>query len=262
MSLQSLQRLDRKARGLAPLKHELARHEESSRNRGCQGARCGRPSRWRACQRGERHHRRRRCARSPQGWVPEERSQQRFHVAKNAYTYLGFWVDEVDEDELDGDPQSVEKRQIPVLGEVVPSDRVSLTTDGEDSLDGNVHDHKTLGTESVGQNLESVGDKQTRPGKSIAYTKEPHKGNLCVSGTLVCLAGVLVDGAGDGPANERHHHTSGCAKEEGTTSDFVNQGSGICGYDERQDTFTTGQLHRGLVEGFWIRIVARLTAIF
>lgn len=106
-------------------------------------------------------------------------------MAKGACTYLGFWVDKVDEDELDEDPQSVEKRQIPVLREVVPSDRVGLTTNGEDSLDGNVHDHKTLGTECVGQNLKSVGDKQTRPGKSIADTKEPYKRNLCVSGTLV-----------------------------------------------------------------------------
>jgi hypothetical protein len=109
-------------------------------------------------------------------------------VAKDVYTYLGFWVDKVDEDELDEDPQSVEKRQIPVLREVVPSDRVSLTADSEDGLDGDVHDHKTLGTECVGQNLKSVGDKQTRPSKGIAHTKEPHKRNLCVSGTLVCLA--------------------------------------------------------------------------
>lgn len=149
-----------------------------------------------------------------------------------------------------------------MLREVVPSDRVGLTANGEDSLDGNVHDHKTLGTECVGKNLESIGDKQTRPGKGIAYTKEPDKRNLCVPGTLVCLAGVLVDGAGDGPANETHHHTSGCAQEEGTTSDLVNQGSSICGYDERQDTFTTSQLYHGLVENFLARIAARLTAIF
>jgi hypothetical protein len=59
----------------------------------------------------------------------------------------------------------VEERQVPVLGEILPGDGVGLTADGQDSLDGDVHDHETLGTESVRQDLERVGYEKTRPRK-------------------------------------------------------------------------------------------------
>lgn len=103
------------------------------------------------------------------------------------YTYLGFGIDKVDKDEFDEDPKSVEEGQVPVLGKVVPRDGVGLTAHGENSLNSDVHDHETLGTKGIWQNLESVGNEQTGPGKGIEDTKEPHKGNLCVSGTLVRL---------------------------------------------------------------------------
>ena len=117
-------------------------------------------------------------------------------------TYLGLGVDEVDKDKFDGNPEGVEESQVPVLREVVPCDGVRLTTNGEDSLHSDVHDHETLSTESVRQNFESVGNKQTRPGESVENTEDPDEWNLSVTGCGVGVAGVLVDGAGDGPADE------------------------------------------------------------
>ena len=89
-----------------------------------------------------------------------------------------------------------------MLGKVVPCDGVRLTTNGEDSLHSDVHDHETLSTESVRQNLESVGNEQTRPGESVEDTEDPDEWNLSVTGCGVGVAGVLIDGAGDGPADE------------------------------------------------------------
>lgn len=57
----------------------------------------------------------------------------------------------------------VEEGEVPVLWQVLPSHGVGLTTDGEDSLDGDVHDHETLGTKAVWENLKRIRDKQTRP---------------------------------------------------------------------------------------------------
>lgn len=76
----------------------------------------------------------------------------------------GLRVHKVDEDEFDSDPQSVEQGKVPVVGKTFPGDRVGLTaswlarlkdktsirqnlpSDSEDGLDGDVHNHQTLGT--------------------------------------------------------------------------------------------------------------------
>lgn len=94
---------------------------------------------------------------------------------------LGLDVEEPDEDELNGVPKSVEEHEVPVLGEVIPGDLVGLAgpmlvfcvamrmrcqvqdllSNGKDSLDGNVHNSHSLGTEMKGEDLEGVGNEQT-----------------------------------------------------------------------------------------------------
>ncbi len=134
-----------------------------------------------------------------------------------------------------------------MLGKVVPCDGVGLATNSENSLNSDVHDHETLGTESIRKNFESVGNKQTRPSERIADTEEPDEWNLSVAGCGVAVAGVLVDGAGNGPADETDDHTSGGAEEERTTTDFVDQGSCVDGNEKSQDALTTGKLNNMLV---------------
>ena len=125
-----------------------------------------------------------------------------------------------------------------MLGETLPGDGVGLTTNGKDSLNGDVHDHETLGTQSIRKDLECVSDEETRPGECVEDTEDPDAGNLDVTSSLVGLARVLVDGGGDGPADEGHAHTGGGGQEERTTTNLVDEGSGIEGHSEIQDTFT------------------------
>jgi hypothetical protein len=125
-----------------------------------------------------------------------------FSCLERTCTYLSLGVDEVDEDELDGNPESVEESQVPVLGQVLPCYRVGLTTDSENGLNSDVHDHETFGTEGIGQDFESIGNKQTRPSERVEDTEDPDEWNLSVTSCRVGVAGVLVDGASDGPADE------------------------------------------------------------
>lgn len=143
---------------------------------------------------------------------------------------LGLGVDEVHEGQFDADPAlrivrvcscsldivktySVEESQIPVLRKTIPGNRIGLTTDSEYSLDGDVHDHETLGSKSVWENLESIGDKKARPGEGVEDTEDPDEGNLSVASRLVSPVGILVDGASDGPGDEGADHADGRGQE-------------------------------------------------
>lgn len=125
-----------------------------------------------------------------------------------------------------------------MLGKTLPGNGVGLTTNSENSLNSDVHDHETLSTESVRKNLKSVGDEKTRPGESVEDTVDPDEGDLGVTGSFVALARVLVGGAGDGPAHERDDHTSGGSQEERATTDLVDEGGGVQSNSEVEDTLT------------------------
>jgi len=145
---------------------------------------------------------------------------------------LGFNVDEVDEDEFDTDPQGVEQGEVPVTWKLLPGDWVGLVTDGQDGLDGQVHDHETLGTETEWQDLDGVGDEETRPGDGVEDTEDPDDWDLDVTGSLVGGTRVLVDGRGDGPEDEHDDHTGGTDEEEWATTSPVNQSGRGDGNDE------------------------------
>lgn len=116
----------------------------------------------------------------------------------------------------------------------------NILANGEDGLDGDVHDHHTLSTKVEGQNLKSVGDKETRETDGVEDTEEPNEGQLGVSGTLVgdldtvgelvgdgnLNLGVLVDSTSDGPESERGDHTAGGGQEERTATELVDAKSG------------------------------------
>jgi hypothetical protein len=50
---------------------------------------------------------------------------------------------------------------------VVEAERVDVLVDGQGNLDEEVHNHETLGANLEGQDFDSVGDEQTRPGQSV-----------------------------------------------------------------------------------------------
>lgn len=127
-------------------------------------------------------------------------------------------------------------------------------------MDGDVHDHHTLGTEMEGKNFESIGDEQTRETNVVEDAEEPNKGNLRVSGTGIGVhhptlwlgrsrrswdLRVFVDGTSDGPKNERTHHTGDGSQEEGTAAHLVDKKSSTDGETEIDNRLASGELESG-----------------
>lgn len=176
---------------------------------------------------------------------------------------LGLDVEEPDEGGLDKIPESVKEHEVPVLGQVVPRDLVGLAVkethvsmiciynawestgwyvlaNGENSLDGNVHNHHALSTEMEGQDLESVGNEETRETNVVEDTEDPDEDKLGISRAGVGSVGVLVDGTSDGPADESTDHTEDGGQEEGTTTELVDGESGSDGDDQIEDGLAGG----------------------
>jgi hypothetical protein len=116
---------------------------------------------------------------------------------------------------------SVDGVELPVGGKVSESKRVDVLVDGKSNLDEEVHDHETLGTNLEGQDLDSVGDKQTRPSQSVSNGKDPDHGNDTLTGGLATL--LLLLGGADGPDNEAHAHRCGSSDKERSATDAVTQ---------------------------------------
>ena len=88
---------------------------------------------------------------------------------------LGLDDEEVAECELESDPAAVDDVVLP--GDVVERDRVDVLVEDEGEGDGEVEDVETLGTERVGQDLNSVGNNergegQTARRESVSVAKE------------------------------------------------------------------------------------------
>ena len=84
---------------------------------------------------------------------------------------------------------SVEQHKVPVVGKVEPGQLVGLVTESQDGLDGDVHNHHALGTEGIRQDLNSVGDEETRPGSGVEEPMEPDEEDdgLVSTGLFVSL---------------------------------------------------------------------------
>jgi hypothetical protein len=137
---------------------------------------------------------------------------------------------------------SVEQHKVPVVGKVEPGQLVGLVTESQDGLDGDVHNHHALGTEAKGQNLEGVGNEQTREAHVVKGGEEPDEDELGVAGARVGAVRVLVDGAADGPAHKGEAHAAGRDEEQGATAEAVDVHGGYDGDDEIVNGSTGAEL--------------------
>lgn len=128
------------------------------------------------------------------------------------------------------------------MGKVEPGQLVGLVTESQDGLDGDVHNHHTLGAEAKGQNLEGVGNEKTREAHVVKGGEEPDEDELGVAGARVGAVRVLVDGAADGPAHKGEAHAAGRDEEQGATAEAVDVHGGYDGDDEIVNGSTGAEL--------------------
>lgn len=140
---------------------------------------------------------------------------------------LGLDVEEVNEDELDGDPAGVDAVELPLaaLPNAVHGDGVDVVVDDERDVDGDVHDHHALGAQLEGQDLDCVGDQETGPCESVAHTVEPEEHDDSDTGAAVLGLAVLCTGNGSGHETQKHT-ASGCEEERATADAVTEQGAG------------------------------------
>lgn len=132
-----------------------------------------------------------------------------------------------------GTDQSVRQCQ---LGE-----RDCLLSKDQGGLDSQVHNHDTLGTESVGQNLERISDQQSRPGDGVEDREQPHEDNLGITRGLDILS-LFINRGSYSPCKEHENHARGGNKEERSTSNSVHKECTANTDHQTQQGLTTIQL--------------------
>jgi hypothetical protein len=113
--------------------------------------------------------------------------------------------------------------ELPSRVEVLESVRVDVLVDGQSNLNEQVHDHETLGTNLEGQDLDSVGDKQTRPSQRVSDGEDPDHSNDGLTSSLAL--GSLLLRRSDSPDDEGDAHGCGGRDEERATTDAINEQS-------------------------------------
>ena len=140
----------------------------------------------------------------------------------------GLDVHEVDEADLTENPDAVDEVKSPgvTTSELIGSpgvkgQRVEVVVQQEGDLHRDVEDHKTLGTERVGENLNGVTNQETRPASRVKDTVEPDEEDHGVvgSGSLV----LLVKTTGESPEDEDDEHSTGGEKEGEATVEAVDK---------------------------------------
>lgn len=125
--------------------------------------------------------------------------------------------------------------------------------DGKSDLDEEVHDHETLGTDFEGQDLDGVGNKQTRPGKSVSHREDPDHGNdTTTSGLAVVL---LLLGRAYSPDDEAHAHGCGGGDEKRSATHAVTEKCARDGDYEGKDGKTTIDTKLSVTVGYANRVV-------
>jgi hypothetical protein len=76
----------------------------------------------------------------------------------------------------------------------VDGDGVGLGREGEDGLNGDVHDHHTLGAKMERQDFEGIGDEQTRETDGIEDTENPDEDDLADTEALLLSVGLVQTG--------------------------------------------------------------------
>lgn len=122
--------------------------------------------------------------------------------------------------------------------ERVKGDRVGVGVESEGGLDGQVHDHETLGTQLVRQNFDGIADEQTGPGHGVEDTVNPDEDDHGIAGAL--LAVLIVEARRESPEDESDEHAGGGGQEHGPTADLVNKQ----GHGDRDDEGEAGLASR------------------
>jgi hypothetical protein len=130
-----------------------------------------------------------------------------------------------------------------VAGEVLESQGVGIGVECESALNGQVHDHKTLGTQLVRQDLNGVADEQTGPGERVEDLEEPDEEDHGVAGAGGVV--LVVETRGEGPEDEGAEHTASGSKEEGATADLVDEHSHGERDDERHASLASAETELG-----------------
>lgn len=143
--------------------------------------------------------------------------------------------------------------------EVLKGNGVGVDVEGESGLDGDVHDHETLGTQSVGENLDGVADEETRPGERVHDSEEPDEEDHGLVGTRSAL--LVPEGRGDGPEDEGTEHATGGSQESRATAELVDEESHGDGDDEGKAGLTSGETELGGLLAFETGGVVELRGI-
>ena len=107
-------------------------------------------------------------------------------------------------------------------------------------MNSQVHDHDSLGSEHVWENLEGVSNEKTGPTDGIEDTEEPDPCDLNVTAALdIGLSGGLETCGSDSPGEEHSAHTTEGDQEEGSATDSVDETGGGKSDDQRQESLTT-----------------------
>jgi hypothetical protein len=131
--------------------------------------------------------------------------------------------------------------------EILEAVGVDVLVDGKSNLDEQVHDHETLGTDLKGQDLDGVGNKQTRPGKRVSNREDPDHSNDSLTSGLALLSFLLR--RADCPDDESKAHGGSSGNEQWAATDSVAEKSAGDGNDEREDGQTTVETELSVTVG-------------
>jgi hypothetical protein len=139
------------------------------------------------------------------------------------------------------------------MRQVVDGERVGLGREGEDGLDGDVHDHDTLGTELEGQDFERIGDEQTRETDRVEDTEDPDEDDLANAVALRTAVRFVLAGQGS-PNGEGNDHARDGEQEEWASSEFVDDEGGDDGDDQAECGVAESELNTYVSKGEQISI--------
>jgi hypothetical protein len=148
---------------------------------------------------------------------------------------------------------SVDGVELPVGHEMTEPEGVDVLVDGESNLDEEVHDHETLGTNLEGQDLDSIGNEETRPCKSIGNREDPDHGNDTTTSGHAAMHLLLR--RADSPNDEAHAHGCGGGDEKRSASHAVTEERARNGDDERKNGKTTVDTKLSVTVGYTDRVV-------
>jgi hypothetical protein len=106
---------------------------------------------------------------------------------------------------MQGGTYRVEKPEVPGMGQVVNGEWVGLGREGENGLNGDVHNHHALGSEVERQDFQGVGDQETRETNGVKDTKDPNEDDLADTIALGSIVRFVLASQG-GPNGEGNNH--------------------------------------------------------